>query len=421
MWRGITLLLIVTGMAGAAVAQDEAADAKARAAEGKARNEAAVVEKRAVIQRLQADEAAVAAERAAVQRAHAAAGVADRATESRRVIQYRQALAGRAAAPREVKKETVPYCGVSTSEVIPVLAEQLKMTRGMGLVVDFVEPGSPAEAAGVKQHDVLTKFNDQLLTNPEQLRVLVRLKKPSDDVKLSLVRRGEPTSVNVELGQKEVEVEVEKANADVPVGLDLAMGADGQLNITPRILDAAGGGGILGITNVNGRNQAVWADDQHTLTTEMSGGKVVRLTAKDRAGNEIFSGPVETDEQRKALPAEIADKLTKSEAAAPVRMMTGMLTIDGGGVVRGGGGGRAAARPRVLTSTDKETLMLARFENGKAAHVFAFSQADGKTLFDGPVATDEQRKALPAAVLGQLEVLEKNQAAAGEFGVVGRN
>ena len=49
---------------------------------------------------------------------------------------------------------------------------------------------------------------------------------------------------------------------------------------------------------------------------------------------------------------------------------------------------------RVLTSTDKDILMLARFDNGKATFVFAFSTADGKTLFNGPIVKDEDRKAM---------------------------
>src|SRR5207237_549941 len=124
-------------------------------------------------------------------------------------------------------------------------------------------------------------------------------------------------------------------------------------------------------------------------------------------------GPVETDEQRKALPADLADKLQKAENGGPMQYRRAAMGAMGGG---GGGGGRA----RVLTSTDNDTLMLARFENGKATHAFAFSTADGKTLFDGPTASDVERKSIPEAVAKQLDILEKNQDAGAEFGVIGR-
>ena len=333
--------------------------------------------------------------------------------------------------------EKVPYCGVSTEEVPAALTAQLKLTRGMGLLVNFVEPKSPAEMAGVKQYDVLLKFNDQLLTNPEQLRALVRMKMPSDDVKFALIRQGQPTDVNVELGQKEMQVEAEAIVAPgMPTpayGLYKVNG--GNVMIDGGAFNGAvgGGGGGIAFTNVttNGRNQMVWRDGQYTLNLELKDGKAVSLTAKDRAGNEIFNGPVETDDQRKALPADLADKLQNAEAHAPMRGRGGFGGGGGGGVGGGFGGIAVGAPPRgraldtratrVFTSTEDDTLMVARFDKDKAAYVFAFSTADGKTLFDGPTATDEQRKALPDAVAKQLDTLEKNQAAAAEFGQIGRN
>jgi hypothetical protein len=100
--------------------------------------------------------------------------------------------------------------------------------------------------------------------------------------------------------------------------------------------------------------------------------------------------------------------------ANPIALNNGQLVL--GGAVPAGAGGA-----RVVTSTDKDNLMLARIEGGKVAYVLVFSQADGKTLFEGRVTTPEERKALPEAVAKQLEVLEKNQNIAPEFGVVGRN
>jgi hypothetical protein len=330
--------------------------------------------------------------------------------------------AGRAADvfARPTRKEKVAYLGVATMEVSPELASHLKLSPGMGLVVNMVLPDSPAERAGVKQYDVITRLDDQMLTNPEQLRVLVRMKKQSDDVKLSVIRQGAPTSVSVELGQQEVDVEIgadplgAAGAEDMPRGLlALRDGKDGKLNFTftPAANDfVVGGWGGMAMTNANGKNQMVWSDAQHTLQMELQDGKASQLTVRSRDGKEIFKGPVATDEERKALPAEIADKLRKAEAGGPMRFaMTPTAKI------------RAAAnRARTVTSTDQDRLLVARIENGKAVHAFAFSQADGKTLFDGAVADDEQRKAMPAEILKQLETLEKNPDAAAEFGVVGK-
>jgi hypothetical protein len=331
------------------------------------------------------------------------------------------------------KMEKVPYCGVATVEIPPALTEQLKLTPGMGLLVDFVEPNSPAEAAGIKQYDILLKFNDQLLVNAEQLRALVRMKMPSDDVKFALIRRGEASSINVELSEKEMEVVADANTAQAPQAMKpYGFGNNGQLVVdgvpvmpggggggggyarggggmmAGAMGGGGGGGGVIAFTNATGRNQMVLKDPEGTLNLELRGGKAVMLIAKDRAGNEIFNGPVETDEQRNALPANLLDKLKKAEQGGPMRTLrlTGMT---------------GTARTRVLSSTDKDTLLIARFDNGKATHAFAFSTTDGKTLFDGPTTDDGQRKAMPEEVAKQLETLEKNQEAGVEFGVVGRN
>jgi membrane-associated protease RseP (regulator of RpoE activity) len=358
------------------------------------REEAARAEQR----RLVATDRAQAARRdaqAQLERAQKAA-VAAEAVKQQLDRQYTRL---RREQPRAAKKEMLPYCGVSTVEVTPPLASQLKLPAGMGLLVDFVEPGSPAEMAGIKQYDILVKFNDQLLANSEQLRVLVRSKMQSDDVKFAIIRQAKPTSVNVELGQKEMEVEPE-ADAGPGMGtFNTILPGPGGLEFFKT--DVAPGGGAMTMSRAG--NLMVWKDAQNTLNVQLKDGKPINLIASDLAGNQIYKGPVATEDQRKALPPELARKLNQVEMGNPMRVAY------------------RAAGPRVLTSTDKDTLMLARVEKDKAVHAFAFSTADGKTLFDGPTATPEERKAMPAEILRQLEALEKNQNAAAEFGAMNQN
>src|SRR5512132_3327188 len=62
-------------------------------------------------------------------------------------------------------KVPVTYLGVDTSQVPTVVSDQLGLAKGFGLVVDYVEPNSPAATAGVQQ-------NDQILLETSQLRKL---------------------------------------------------------------------------------------------------------------------------------------------------------------------------------------------------------------------------------------------------------
>src|SRR6476660_8678591 len=64
--------------------------------------------------------------------------------------------------PMQIEMRKGAYLGVSTSPASPVLQRQLGLPEGMGLVVEFVAPKSPAEEAGMRQYDVMQKINDQL-------------------------------------------------------------------------------------------------------------------------------------------------------------------------------------------------------------------------------------------------------------------
>jgi len=56
------------------------------------------------------------------------------------------------------------YLGVATSFPPEPLADQLKLAKGVGLLVEFIDAKGPAAAAGLRKNDVLTRLDDQLLT-----------------------------------------------------------------------------------------------------------------------------------------------------------------------------------------------------------------------------------------------------------------
>src|SRR5881396_991527 len=101
-------------------------------------------------------------------------------------------------------KVPVTYLGVETSQVPPVVSEQLGLGKGLGLVVDYVEPNSPASAAGVQQNDILKMLNDQILIEPSQLRKLLQTFSDGTEVTLTILRKGQEQKITVKLAKKEV-------------------------------------------------------------------------------------------------------------------------------------------------------------------------------------------------------------------------
>src|SRR5205809_6756938 len=101
-------------------------------------------------------------------------------------------------------KVPVTYLGVETSQVPDVVSEQLGLAKGLGLVVDYVEPNSPAAAAGIQQNDILKMLNDQILIEPSQLRKLLQTFSDGAEVTLTILRKGQEQKVTVKLARKEV-------------------------------------------------------------------------------------------------------------------------------------------------------------------------------------------------------------------------
>ncbi len=97
------------------------------------------------------------------------------------------------------------FLGVATGGVEPALRAQLGLAKGTGLIVGHVDPESPA-ASILQQHDVLTRFDDQILVNPDQLAVLVENRKPGDTVALIVLRGGKEQAVTATLGEREAPV-----------------------------------------------------------------------------------------------------------------------------------------------------------------------------------------------------------------------
>jgi serine protease Do len=65
------------------------------------------------------------------------------------------------------------FLGVEIQNLTPSLAQAFKVGTTNGALVSTVTPGSPADAAGMKSGDVITKFNGQPVENANQLKLRV--------------------------------------------------------------------------------------------------------------------------------------------------------------------------------------------------------------------------------------------------------
>ena len=196
------------------------------------------------------------------------------------------------------------WIGISTSPAAPVLRHQLKLPEGTGLVVDFVQPKSPADQAGVKQYDLLQKLDDQLLINSEQFAVLVRTFKAGDEVKLTLFREGKHQTLSVKLAEHEL--------PRLPEFLPFQFQ---EVNPPQPMPQMPGQGSLRGSSDLYGSTRAessyTWLDGKGVLTIKTENGHSTVTGLEKPSGKVLFTYPIDTDEERSALPKEIRERLAR--------------------------------------------------------------------------------------------------------------
>ena len=243
------------------------------------------------------------------------------------------------------------FLGVETSQVPTVVSEQLGLSKGLGLVVEYIVPDSPAAVAGVQQNDILKMLNDQILIEPSQLRKLLQTFSDGADVTLTILRKGQEQKITVKLSKKErpqrhswAPGDKHEAHWDFDDTGDLGEQMQGMKEQLQEQLGAQRGmihgavmkaheaarrarddarraareirilskdNGTLKATRIDlGQAQIVFSDDKGEMKLENVDGKKI-LTAKDPQGKLLFSGPVETKEDRDKMPADVRERYEK--------------------------------------------------------------------------------------------------------------
>jgi hypothetical protein len=249
-------------------------------------------------------------------------------------------------------KVPMTFLGVETSQVPDVVSEQLGLAKGLGLVVEYVEPNSPAASAGVQQNDILKMLNDQILIEPSQLRRLLQTFPEGTEVTLTILRKGKEQKITAKLAKKEVpqrhsmipggnhdwrwdfdetgdvgeqmqelKEQLKEQLGDAQRGIiggavmqaheaarrarEDARRAAGEIRILSR------DNGALRATKIDlGNAQIVFSDDKGEMKLENVDGKKL-LTVKDPQGKLLFSGPIESKEDLDKLPADVRERYEK--------------------------------------------------------------------------------------------------------------
>ena len=94
------------------------------------------------------------------------------------------------------------FLGVMIQPITADLAKAFKLSKSEGALIADVNPGSPAERAGLKPGDVVTKIDDHAVADSRTLRLMIGEMSPGKVVQMAVVRDGMGRQYSVTLGEQ---------------------------------------------------------------------------------------------------------------------------------------------------------------------------------------------------------------------------
>jgi membrane-associated protease RseP (regulator of RpoE activity) len=95
------------------------------------------------------------------------------------------------------------YLGVSLAELTPELRAHFGVPEESGVMVSRVEPGSPAEKAGIKVGDILTRIDGSAVESSWDVSAKVRKLDDGQQIPVEVWRNGKAQNVTASIIQKE--------------------------------------------------------------------------------------------------------------------------------------------------------------------------------------------------------------------------
>jgi serine protease Do len=133
------------------------------------------------------------------------------------------------------------YLGVTAQPVSPAMAAALQLPKEQagraGALVAEVAPDSPADKAGIKPGDLITKVEGKTIDSPRELALDVSTIKPGEEAKIDVLRDGKTVTLAATVGTMPSDTTADASpSGETAPSVGLALGpitqdARGQLNL----------------------------------------------------------------------------------------------------------------------------------------------------------------------------------------------
>ena len=249
---------------------------------------------------------------------------------------------GQAVPAPAAKAEVKPFLGLGACPVPGFLGKHLNLPADSGVMIRSLAPDGPAAKAGFTVDDVITKVDGKAVASHREMADSFLTKKPGDDVEFDFIHEGKPGKRAVKLGARAAaqakaggggpEIKVLEGQLNLPGGINGNLGQDLEKRMQAEMEKALKnmGGNQMRIQIVPGGNGGVqiipgnlqggikfrmadgvnMMDEQGSIELKTAdGGSEVRVT--DKAGQEVWSGPWDTEQDKAAAPPDIRQRIER--------------------------------------------------------------------------------------------------------------
>ena len=314
-------------------------------------------------------------------------------------------------------RELKPFLGVVTAPPHESLRAQLGLSEGEGLLVEAVSPDSPADKAGLKRNDVLKLFNDQILSNPEQLAMLVHRAGKDASITLTVIHQGHEVKLTAVLEEKEMSGPEFRPFPAPPApggypGFRLQGDAhnflDGYMNQLPQLAGRVGESAK--------RLQELQSDVQRRIDEVQKRTAEAVKTWETNLGHAPVqaTADIKVDVSAEGKAAGNGGGIAIHVEPGKTPTVSASGTLGGTSIALGGATvfytNESQNGSRVSTLTDGTGTYTITKKAGDTRQVpqWTFTAVDknGKTLFDGPIDTAEQRATVPDDLTAKLKEIQ---------------
>lgn len=150
------------------------------------------------------------------------------------------------------------YFGITPQDITAEISKTLNLDEIAGVLVAQVEKNTPAFDSGIKNGDVIVKFNDQKVQNAGKFRIIVANSPIGKKVPLELIRDGKALKMDVVLKSRGSDEEKKDDKTEVK-SIDLGIRVDELNSDIARRMNIQAENGVL-ITQVKNNSVAAEAN-----------------------------------------------------------------------------------------------------------------------------------------------------------------